>query len=196
MITKTHSAVDSEPGVAEGQSLLVLVRYGSIPEVARFAWNQVDSEPSQTAPVRGTEVVIETDRGTELGTVLESITSSLSDGKTTSGAVLREATADDLQMFQQNRNRADAEFADWQQRICDWKLQLQLIDLEWTLNQDRIILYVLNDRGAETTRLALLAAAAGLGIIHVQPASADGLVHEPKGGGCGSGGCGSGGCGH
>ena len=51
----------------------------------------------------------------------------------------------------------------------------------------------------EPERIALLAAAAGLGIVHVQPVEADGIVHQPSGGGggCGSGGggCGSGGCG-
>ncbi|MCA9058814.1 MAG: hypothetical protein KDA85_09950, partial [Planctomycetaceae bacterium] len=76
--------------------------------------------------------------------------------------------------------------------IDAWNLQLQLIDLEWTLDRSRIVLYVLNDRGAETTRLALLAAAAGLGIIHVQSVSADGVIQQSSG--CGSGGCGSGGC--
>ena len=87
------------------------------------------------------------------------------------------------------------EFLDWQQRLADWQLQLQLTDLEWTLDQQQIILYVLNGQDAETTRLALLAAAAGLGIIHVQPVAAEGVVQATGGGGCGSGGCGSGGCG-
>ena len=75
----------------------------------------------------------------------------------------------------------------------DWQLQLQLIDVERTLGDDHVILYVLNDQNAETTRLALLAAAAGFGIIHVQPVTADGIVNQTSGG-CGSGGCGSGGC--
>ena len=98
-------------------------------------------------------------------------------------------------MLLQQQQRAAAEFAEWQQRITDWQLQLQLIDLEWTLDDQKVILYVLNDQNAETTRLALLAAAAGMGIVQVQPVSAEGVIPpEPKGGGCGSGGCSNGGC--
>ena len=64
-------------------------------------------------------------------------------------------------------------------------MQLELIDIERTLD-DRLVLYVLNDRSAETTRLALLAAAGGFGVIHVQPVSAEGVVQTGGGGGCGS----------
>jgi hypothetical protein len=39
--------------------------------------------------------------------------------------------------------------------------------------------------------LALLGAAAGYGVVHVQPVSAEGIVQEKSGGG---GGCGGGGC--
>ncbi len=184
---------------------LVLVRYGSVPQVARFEWvasATVASATVASATVdgrgageqRGRQVVVTTDRGEELGTVLEVLTESLAAGKEPSGDVLRIAAADDLRRFDENQQRALQEFGDWQRRIDEWKLQLQLIDLEWTLDQDRVILYVLNDRGAETTRLALLAAAAGLGIVHVQPVSAEGVI-PAQSGGCGSGGCGSGGCG-
>ncbi|MFN8705965.1 MAG: hypothetical protein ACK50J_04745, partial [Planctomyces sp.] len=80
--------------------------------------------------------------------------------------------------------------------VREWKLELELIDLEITLDE-KTVLYVLNDRNAETTRLALLAAATGRGIVIVQPVTADGVVPlgSGGGGGCGSGGCGSGGCG-
>ena len=85
------------------------------------------------------------------------------------------------------------QFSGWIRRLRTWQLQLELIDLEWTLDR-RLILYVLNARGAETTRLALLAAAHGDGTVHVQPVNADGVVSASSGGsGCGSG-CGSGGC--
>ena len=47
---------------------------------------------------------------------------------------------------------------------------MELIDLEWTLDKSKLILYVLNDRGPEATRLGLQAAAAGLGTVEVQPA--------------------------
>src|SRR4051812_40472049 len=45
----------------------LLIRYGAIPEVARFA------NPEAIPAGRGDAVVIETHRGQELGTVLESL---------------------------------------------------------------------------------------------------------------------------
>ena len=80
-------------------------------------------------------------------------------------------------------------FGVWEDRIRDWKIDVQLIELEWTLDRERLILYVLNERGPECTKLAIQAAAAGFGIIDVQPVGADGVA-PLSGGGCGS--CGGG----
>ena len=84
-----------------------------------------------------------------------------------------------------DQHAAEVSFPLWTTRVEKWKMQLELIDIERTLD-DRLILYVLNDRSAETTRLALLAAAGGFGVIHVQPVSAEGVVQASGGGGCGS----------
>ena len=68
---------------------------------------------------------------------------------------------------------------------------MELLDLEWTLDRGKLVVYVLGGRGPDTTRLALLAAASGQASIEVQPVSTEGLVPlERSGGGCGSGGCG------
>ena len=66
------------------------------------------------------------------------------------------------------------------------------MDLEWTLDREKLILYVLTGRGPDTTKLALFAATAGYASVEVQPVSKDGLVPMPaaQGGGCG---CGDGG---
>ena len=84
-----------------------------------------------------------------------------------------------------DQQTAEDSFTEWLVRAEKWKLQLELIDIERTLD-DRLILYVLNDRSAEATRMALLAAAGGFGVIHVQPVSAEGIVQASGGGGCGS----------
>lgn len=160
-----------------------LIRYGSIPQVARYGL-----PPEMTGSVtRGSEVVIQTDRGHELGSVLETLSTSAADDKADSSTIERIATGQDLQTHQARQLQSAQEFETWQQRIREWKLQLELIDLERTLDDDTAILYVLNEQNAETTRLALLAAAAGLGIVHVQPVSAEGIVNGSDGGGCGSG---------
>lgn len=168
---------------------IVLVRYGAIPEVARFA------NPAALMVARGDGVIVETHRGQELGTVLEGLRPSgePTRGETPaepSGDILRRATDEDRQQAAEIRFNAAAEFAGWEQRINEWELDLQLVDLEWTLNRSRLILYVLNERGPDCAKLALQAAAGGWGVIDVQPVAAEGLVPRETGhGGCGSCGC-------
>jgi hypothetical protein len=164
-----------------------LVRHGAVPEVLRCAW-------TQAIPLsRGTQVVLQTGRGLELGIVLEAVPPSREPGGEVappSADVLRKAAPEDLGLAESLGQKAHAAFTDWERRIREWNLDLQLIDLEWTLDESRLVLYVLNERGPECTKLALQAAAAGLGIVEVQPVSSEGLVHLPQsGGGCGTCGC-------
>jgi hypothetical protein len=105
--------------------------------------------------------------------------------------VLRRATPEDEVRHAELVREAQGAFVEWQGRIVEWKLDLDLIDLEWTLDHQKLVLYVLGGRGPETTKLALQAAAAGLAVVEVQPVDANGPVPVLLGGGgCGSGGCG------
>jgi cell fate regulator YaaT (PSP1 superfamily) len=178
-------------------SQIILVRYGAIPEVARFAHDFGE------APARHERVVINSHRGLELGTTLESVRVSFGTpaGETENAAeaggdapefrVLRRATPADEEQHAALRRDADEAFSQWQLRIQEWKLELELLDVEWTLDRQKLVLYVLGGRGAETTKLALQAAAAGLAVVEVQPVGADGPIPlEASGGGCSSGGCG------
>lgn len=166
----------------------LLVRYGAVPEVSRCSAS-VDLDFR-----RGAEVVVETRRGRELGTVLEEVFPSREpnvESPPASAEVLRLATDEDHQRLRELQRRTQQEFPAWETRIREWNLDLQLVDLEWTLDESRLIIYVLNERGPECTKLAIQAAAAGFGIIEVQPVSMEGLVGQPSGGGgCGSCGCG------
>lgn len=178
----------------------LLVRYGSIPEVARFRCEL------EATPQRGAQVVVRSHRGDEIGTVLDHVRFSPpeadadADGDSDSNdagnipVVLRPAGADDMRRHVELKQECEREFGRWLERIGEWNLELELIDAEWTLDRSKLILYVLNDRGPECTRLALLTAAAGLGPIEVQPVGPDGPTPLTPSGGCGSGGCGSGGC--
>ena len=174
-------------------SQTLLVRYGAIPEVARFAC-QLDRPPG-----RHDRVVVLSRRGPELGTTLEALrphsgpagTSSPESASPVDAAcqVLRRATAEDEARHAELRREAEGDFDQWQRRIREWNLELELLDLEWTLDGEKLVLYVLGGRGPETTKLALQAAAAGLAVIEVQPVGPEGPVAVPSGG-CGAGGCG------
>jgi cell fate regulator YaaT (PSP1 superfamily) len=170
----------------------VLVRYGSIPEVSRFV------NASGNWLGRGAQVVVRSHRGLEDGLLLEDAGADDDESRAAEESddtpqILRAVTDEDRRASQQLRSDCEEQYSQWETRIREWKLQLELIDLEWTLDRSKLILYVLNDRGPECTRLALQAAAAGLGIVEVQSVGADGLVPAESGHGCGSGGCGSGG---
>ena len=163
----------------------VLVRYGVIPEVARF--RIATAEPLQ----REDRVMVRTHRGLELGTLLQDVDDRYQRVPPSEQAVeiLRPATEADLRRQAENQADCEAGFEAWRERIALWKLNLELVDLEWLHEPRKLVLYVLNERGPDCTKLALQAAAAGLGIIEVQPVDAQGLSPLDTGG-CGSGGCG------
>jgi len=157
-----------------------LVRYGVVPEVARFA--------GAMSVERGQQVVVQTHRGLQLGTVLERERSSNAPS-TDDQHIERIAHAADLAAASRAESDGEALYSEWRDRIAKWELTIELIDLEWTLDRSKLILYVLTERGPDATKLALQAAAAGLGPIEVQPIAREGLV-AISGHGCGSGGCG------
>ncbi|MCA8989985.1 MAG: hypothetical protein KDA78_20230, partial [Planctomycetaceae bacterium] len=138
---------------------------------------------------RGAEVVVQTGHGTQLADVMESVSrTGMPEDVNPETVILREATAADLDRQEEFDRRAEDSFLDWQTRIAEWKVDVELMDLEWTLDGERLLIYVLNERGPECTKLALMAAAKGQGIVEVVPLSATG-ISKPQSGGCGSGGC-------
>lgn len=179
---------NAEPHKPPAAVAVYLVRYGAVPEVARFR------DASHAVPSRGESVIVETHRGLQVGSVLEQLKPSLiAADMEIDYEIVRTATPADLQAARERTRECDETFAGWCDRIVEWDLELELVELEWTLDRQKLILYVLCDRGPDSTKLALQAAATGFGIIEVQPVSATGLVAvEKESGGCGTGG---GGCG-
>lgn len=163
-----------------------LVRYGAVPEVVRCTSALADEL------ARDAQVVVETERGVRLGVVLERLRGAAGTDEALTPLVRRATDADRAQAERLAR-LCDAEFPRWVERIQAWDLALELVDLERTLDDSKWILYVLTERGPDATRLALQAAAAGLGVIDVLPIAHEGVLALGGGGGCGSGGCG---CGH
>lgn len=170
-----------------------LVRYGVIPEVARYWADDLAGLD------RDARVVIQSPRGLEVGTVLQKLPAKASgsnghgeDETPAEMLVVRLATAADDATDREHRDECQIGYAEWWSRIQDWQLELELVDLEWMLDRKKLVLYVLAGRGPDTTKLALYAATAGYASVEVQPVSKDGLVPLPPAeGGCG---CGSGGC--
>jgi cell fate regulator YaaT (PSP1 superfamily) len=167
-----------------------LVRYGVIPEVARFTVDGIEDV------ARDARVVIASPRGLEIGTVLQKVPVSSVNGTDDVPSdlqIVRIATEADEASDKELREECQIGYGEWWSRIRDWQLELELVDLEWTLDRQKLVLYVLSGRSADTTKLALFAATAGYASIEVQPVSKDGLVPMPaaEGGGCG---CHDGGC--
>jgi cell fate regulator YaaT (PSP1 superfamily) len=171
------------------QTKKYLVRYGAIPEVARF------KGPQDALIPRGRQVILRTHRGLQSGIVMGTVNVPIvpddADAEDLDAwSIISECGSVESRQIEQLAREAKSAYLTWKQHIINWKLDLQLVDLEYTVDREKIILYVLNDRGAECTKLALQAATAGLGIVEVQPISAAGLAEQDKGGGCGTGGCG------
>lgn len=99
--------------------------------------------------------------------------------------IVRLATSADVQSHAAHQARCESDFSVWCDRIVKWNLDLQLVDLEWTLDGQKLIFYVLNERGPDCTKLALQAAAGGFGIIEVQPVDGNGIVELPNAAGGG-----------
>lgn len=164
--------------------LTALIRYGRIAEVARFEL------PAGICVSRGDRVVIDSPLGQIVGEVLDenrNFWSQDRESEELTGTVHRLATEADDSVHLQNVRRADAEFGEWVQRIREWQIDVELVDLEFTLD-GRTSLYILNGRDAEPTKLALRAVTEHHGLIDVHPVSSEGVVPAQKSG-CGSCGC-------
>lgn len=186
----------TEPAKASARQLLV--RYGAVPEVVRCAVLLAVSGTELSVPARGDELLIETPRGLFPATVLEQLAprhAREAEGEDAlSFTMVRPLTPADRITLTELTRSAREEFRRWSDRIRDWKLDLELLDSEWSFDRSRLVLFVLGGRGAETTRLALNAVGIGIEYLEVQPVDGNGPVPvQAAGGSCGTGGgCGCG----
>lgn len=190
--TSAEITLTDPPAMAASRQLLV--RYGAVPEVVRCAVPPAES----TVPARGDELLVETPRGLFPATVLEQLAprhARDAEGEDAlSFTMVRRLTPADRVILAEQSRLARDEFRRWSDRIRDWKLELELLDSEWSFDRSRLVLYVLGGRGAETTRLALNAVGIGIEYLEVQPVDGNGPVPvQAASGSCGSGGdCGCG----
>ena len=92
------------------------------------------------------KVIVETSRGVECGTVSianreipeEDLTSPLK-------PVLRLATAEDIRTVEENKEKEKAAFETCQKKIQEHGLKMKLVDVEYTFDRNKILLYFTAD---------------------------------------------------
>lgn len=118
---------------------IIGVRFKNVGKVYHF-------DPNGLKASAGQEVIVETARGIECGTVVfgnrempdEDITSPLKQ-------VLRFATAEDRAVVEQNRKKEQEALQICQQKIDKHKLEMKLVDVEYALDGSKILFYFTAD---------------------------------------------------
>lgn len=130
-----------------------LISYGAMHEVAVFA--------GFAGPrfERGQQVVVETDRGVERGQVLGEAGSDDSDPAEENGGgtppaetkwrLLRLFETKDEQALTSLRVRRHEEFDVWRKRLAKWSMPVELVDVEYLLDGETVVLYVLAVEGSD-----------------------------------------------
>jgi cell fate regulator YaaT (PSP1 superfamily) len=99
-------------------------------------------DPGQTGAVKGDDVIVETARGLEYGEVVvgprEVLEATVVMPLKT---VMRKANADDKHKIEQNHEREKEAFALCEKKIKEHKLPMNLVDVEFTFDVNKIIFY-------------------------------------------------------
>lgn len=132
-----------------------VVRYGVMRLLGEF------SSKSDDPIVRGTQVIVRSERGVEWGEVLcpasEQTRAYL--GKTEeSGRILQIASADDHRKRDQLRQTERQDFADCLRFVSERKMQMQLLDVERLFGGERIVVYYLAEKRIDFRELVKLLA--------------------------------------
>lgn len=104
---------------------------------------------------RGTQVVVRSERGLELGEILCEATERAVQtlAEPTGGQVLRAATREDLLDAQRLQEQEREEFQTCQQFIRNRNLQMELVDVEHLFGGERIIFYFLAEKRVDFREL-------------------------------------------
>ncbi len=136
------------PGIGEAATGhdQFLVAFGKSGVVGAFALE----EP--TAFRRGQRVIIETDRGLEIGAIVRpaTLTQARVFGTAASGRIVRLASADDEGEMRRLAERAEALFEAARGEVAQAGLNLEILDIDWLLDgQTAIIQFVGKEEGTE-----------------------------------------------
>jgi len=158
-----------------------LVRYG------RLGWVALFSATDELNAEHGDSVVIQTERGLELGELLSNVAEHHVGDVSPAGDVLRLAGREDLKV-----DGTDAvDLDELIETIRHQAAELEPVDAELLIDGRTVVVYCLGEVGQESERIAVFQSKRTGRDIRLSP------MFDPEPGGCGSGGggCGSGGCG-
>jgi cell fate regulator YaaT (PSP1 superfamily) len=126
-----------------------VVRYGALRALGHFESSNGEGY------LRGSHVVVRTDRGLEVGDILcpagERTGEFLTD--THGGQILRRVSADDERELQRIREGEKAEFDAARQLVSQKNLQMILVDIEHLFGGERVVLYYLAEKRVDFREL-------------------------------------------
>lgn len=103
-------------------------------------------DPDCHVLVKGEQVIVETARGVECGEVaLENCEVSDDSIVQPLKKLIRVATAEDLKRVQDNKLKEKTAFAACEKKIADHKLDMKLVDVEYTFDNSKILFYFTSD---------------------------------------------------
>ena len=103
-------------------------------------------DPGELPLVPGNQVIVETVRGIEYGQVMGN-PREVPDNEVTQPLkhVLRLATPEDLAQVEENRQREKRAFTIFQEKVAAHKLEMKLVDVEYTFDRSKVIFYFTAD---------------------------------------------------
>ena len=111
-------------------------------------------DPGSLTPAAGDYVIVETARGVECGEVVRAAHELPNTGFTREvKPVLRLADGMDIRRMRQNRADERAAFKVCEQRIATHKLQMKLIDAEYTLDRNKLVFHFTADNRVDFREL-------------------------------------------
>ena len=118
---------------------IIGVRFKDVGKIYYFA-------PAGMKIKKGDHVIVETARGMECGTVMIG-NSTVEDDKVVLPLkpVVRTATEKDLAVVEQNRKKQQEAFKICQEKIAKHKLEMKLVDVEYTFDGNKILFYFTAD---------------------------------------------------
>lgn len=127
-----------------------VVRYGATRNIGEFGSKSRDAFP------RGSQVVVRSDRGVEVGEVLCAASDRTREylGATeTKGHVIRETNEQDRKKLDELRLQEREEFRGCAELIAEHKLAMQLVDVEHLFGGERLLCYYLSENRVDFREL-------------------------------------------